>query len=181
MSKIGTQPISIPEGVKIEISGGQVVILGPKGELKLKTRPEVKVEIVKDKVEVGIKKKDKLSRSLHGLTRSLINNMIEGVTRGFEKKLELVGTGYRVYKEEDNLRFSLGFSHDIDFKPPEGIELKTEGQNKVMVSGIDKQLVGQTAANIRALRPPEPYKGKGIRYEDEVVRRKVGKQAKATE
>ena len=181
MSRIGIKPIDIPQETKVSLSGSRVMIKGPKGELEINIRPEVEVEVEDSKVVVKIKKQDKLSRSLHGLTRSLIANILIGVTEGFEKRLVLIGTGYRVYPEGKDLRFSLGFSHNIEFKAPAGIELKTEGQDKVVISGIDKQLVGQTAANIKALRPPEPYKGKGIRYENEVVRRKVGKQAKAVE
>lgn len=181
MSRVGVKPIDIPQEAKVSLSGSQMVVKGPKGELELNIRPEVEAAVADGKVVVKIKKQDKLSRSLHGLTRSLIANILVGVTEGFEKRLVLVGTGYRAHPEGKDLRFSLGFSHDIEFKAPAGIELKTEGQDKVIVSGIDKQLVGQTAANIRDLRKPEPYKGKGIRYENEVVRRKVGKQAKAAE
>ena len=137
--------------------------------------------IVGKEVQVAIKKQDKLSRSLHGLIRSLIKNMVIGVTQGFKRRLELVGTGYRVKQEGRNLQFSLGLSHPVDFQAPEGVTLVADGQNKVVVTGNDKQLVGQTAANIRALRPPEPYKGKGIRHEGETVKRKSGKQAKAAE
>jgi len=181
MSRVGIKPIDIPQEAKVSLSGSRVVVKGPKGELEFKIRPEIEIEVEDGKVVVKVKKQDKLSRSLHGLTRSLIANMLVGVIEGFEKRLALVGTGYRVYPEGKDLRFSLGFSHDVEFKASAGIELKTEGQDKVVVSGINKQLVGQAAANIRALRPPEPYKGKGIRYENEVVRRKVGKQAKAVE
>ena len=181
MSKIGRQPVSIPESVKISESKGTVKVFGPKGTLELQVRPEVRVEIKDNQVVVTIKKQDKLSRGLYGLTRSLIANMVIGVTEGFEKTLVLEGTGYRVHQQGKNLKFSLGFSHEIDFEAPEGIEIKAEDQKKVIVSGIDKEKVGQVAANIRDLRPPEPYKGKGIRYEGEKVRRKAGKQVKTAE
>jgi len=181
MSRVGKQPVMIPDKVTVKVTGGVVEVTGPKGNLSLTLRPEVQVEASDDQVKVTIKKEDKLSKGLFGLTRSLIANMVLGVTEGFEKRLELVGTGYRVKQQGKGLQFSLGLSHPVDFQPPEEVEVKAEGQNKVVVSGIGKQLVGQAAANIRALRPPEPYKGKGIRYEGEIVRRKVGKQAKATE
>lgn len=181
MSRIGRQPVKIPEGVTVEVAGGALSVSGPKGKLSLVLRPEVQVTVADTQATVGVKKQDKFSRSLHGLVRSLLANMVRGVTQGFQRRLELVGTGYRVKQEGKGLQFSLGLSHPIDFPAPEGVELKADGQNKVMVSGINKQLVGQAAANIRHLRPPEPYKGKGIRYEGEVVKRKVGKQAKAAE
>jgi large subunit ribosomal protein L6 len=181
MSRIGRQPVPIPEGVTVQTAAGEVEVKGPKGVLKIALRPEVTVTVAGTQVQVTVKKQDKQSRSLHGLTRSLIKNMVVGVTQGFEKRLELVGTGYRVKQEGKNLQFSLGLSHPVDFQAPEGVVLVADGQNKVVVTGNDKQLVGQAAANIRALRPPEPYKGKGIRHEGEIVKRKAGKQAKAAE
>lgn len=179
MSKIGRQPVKIPENVNAILTGGTVAVTGPKGNLKLDLKPEVQVTIKDGQILVTVKKADKFSRALHGLTKALIANMVAGVSEGFTKKLELVGTGYRVQQQGKDLRFSLGFSHEVPFPSPEGIELKADGQNKIIVSGTDRQLVGQTAADIRSLRPPEPYKGKGIRYEGEVVRRKAGKQVKA--
>lgn len=181
MSKIGRQPVPIPEKVTAKIAGDILEISGPKGNLTLTVHPEVTVAIEANQLVVRAKKSDKFSRSLHGLTKALIANMVEGVTQGFEKRLELVGTGYRVQQQGKNLRFSLGFSHEVEFPTPEGVEVKAEGQNKIVVTGSNKQLVGQAAADIRALRSPEPYKGKGIRYEGEVVRRKAGKQVKAAE
>lgn len=181
MSRVGKEPVKIPEGVTVQVTSGEVEIKGTKGSLKLNLRPEVKVKVEDDQIKVEVTKKDKFTRSLHGLTRSLLANMVIGVTSGFEKRLELVGTGYRVSQKGKDLQFSLGLSHQVDFEPPEGVELKADGQNKVIVTGLDKQLVGQVAANVRALKPPEPYKGKGIRYQGEMVQRKAGKQAKATE
>lgn len=178
MSRIGQKPITIPDGVSITSQKGKVVVSGPKGKLEQVIRPEVTVTVKDNQVVVSRRGNDQLSRSLHGLTRSLLNNMIKGVTDGFEKKLELVGTGYRVSLEGDKAVFSLGFSHPVEFTPPAGIKLTVEGNNLVTVSGLDKALVGQTAANIRALRPPEPYKGKGVRYQGESVKTKPGKAGK---
>lgn len=178
MSRIGRQPIAISESVTVKKDGYNLVIKGPKGTLKWKFRPEIEVKVKGDKILVLRKKNDKLSRSLHGLTRSLVNNLIIGVTEGFSKTLKLVGTGYRVKKEGEKLVLSLGFSHPTVIEPVEGIELRVEGDDTIIVSGIDKALVGQTAAKIRKIRPPEPYKGKGIRYENEEVRKKLGKAGK---
>ena len=179
MSRIGNQPITIPEKITVEISDdNQVVVKGPKGELKDKF--DSKITITQKDDQITFKRADNLkpTKSLHGLTRSLVNNMIQGVSEGFEKKLELHGTGYRVKKQGSDLSMTLGFSHPVEVKAPDGIEFEVEERDRITVKGIDKQLVGQTAAQIRRLRPPEPYQGKGIRYHDEVVRRKPGKAAK---
>lgn len=178
MSRIGQQPIKIPEGVSVDYRPPLLVVKGPKGELKQKIRPELKVEIEQGKIKISRKKNDKSNRSLHGLTRTLIANMIEGVTQGYSKVLKLVGTGYRVKKEGEKLVLSLGFSHPVTVESVEGIQFEVEGNDTIKVSGIDKQLVGQVAAKIRQIKPPEPYKGKGIRYQDEEVRRKPGKAGK---
>lgn len=178
MSRIGQQPIKIPENINIEIHEPLVVVKGPLGELKQKIRPELKIEVSQGEIKVSRKKNDKLARSLHGLTRSLIANMIIGVTQGYSKVLKMEGTGYRVKKEEEKLILSLGFSHPVEIKPIEGIQFDVEGNDTIKISGIDKGLVGQTAAKIRQIRPPEPYKGKGIRYQEEEVRRKPGKAGK---
>lgn len=178
MSRIGRQPISIPEGVTVKIKDGEIQVVGPKGELKQEIRPEIKVEMKNNQILVSRRVENKLGRSLHGLTRTLIANMIKGVTDGWSKTLKLVGTGYRVKLEGENLVLSVGFSHPVVVKPEEGIKFEVKGNNIITVLGIDKALVGQVAARIRKIRPPEPYKGKGIRYEDEEVRRKPGKAAK---
>lgn len=178
MSRIGRQPIPIPEGVTVKIKDGEVKVVGPKGELKQEVRPEISLKIKNDQILVSQKVENKLSRSLHGLTRTLIANVIKGVTEGWSKTLKLVGTGYRVKLEEDNLVLSVGFSHPIKVEPVEGIKFEVKGNDTINVLGIDKALVGQVAAKIRKIRPPEPYKGKGIRYEGEEVRHKPGKAAK---
>lgn len=178
MSRIGRQPIPIPEGVTVEIKGGEVKVAGPKGEIKQAVRPEIKVEMKDSQILVSRKDENKLGRSLHGLTRTLIANMIKGVTEGWTKTLKLMGTGYRAKLEGENLVFSLGFSHPVEVKPVEGIKFEVKGNDTIIILGIDKAIVGQVAAGIRKIRPPEPYKGKGIRYEDEEVKRKPGKAAK---
>lgn len=180
MSLIGQQPVKIPQGVTVKINRDEVVVTGPKGSLKRKLRPEVKVSLDEKNGELKVKRQveSKLAKSLHGLTRSLMANMVQGVHQGFEKKLELVGTGYRVKMEADKIILSVGFSHPVEFKTPAGIKLDIEGNNFIKVSGCDKALVGQVAASIRAIRPPEPYKGKGIRYQGEVVKTKPGKAGK---
>ncbi len=178
MSRIGQQSIKIPEGVEVDYRQRVVVVKGPKGELKQKIRPEVKLEIDKDEVGVRRKKNDRFSRSLHGLTRTLIANMITGVTEGYSKILKLVGTGYRVKKEGEKLVLSLGFSHPVEIEPIEGIQFEVPDKETIKLLGIDKELVGQTAAKIRQIKPPEPYKGKGIRYEGEEVKQKPGKAGK---
>lgn len=178
MSRIGQQPIKIPEGVKVDYRQSALVVKGPKGELKKKIRPELKVEVSQDKIKVSRKKNDRFSRSLHGLTRTLIANMVAGVTEGYGKVLKLVGTGYRVKKEGEKLVLSLGFSHPVTVEPIEGIQFEIEGDDTIKISGADKGLVGQVAAKVRQIRPPEPYKGKGIRYQGEEVRRKPGKAGK---
>jgi large subunit ribosomal protein L6 len=167
MSRIGRLPIDIPAGVTITAENGVIAVKGPKGELSLTVASPIEVAIADNQVVVTRPDDERLSRSLHGLTRTLINNQIIGVTEGYTKGLEVVGTGYRVAAKGSSLEFALGYSHST-----------VEGQNKILVSGIDKQAVGEVAANIRKLRKPEPYKGKGIRYEGEVVRRKAGKAGK---
>ncbi|MFC6154290.1 50S ribosomal protein L6 [Nocardioides yefusunii] len=180
MSRIGKLPITVPSAVDVQIVGAEVTVKGPKGTLS-HTVP-APITVVKDEdgtLQVERPDEHRVSRSLHGLTRTLVNNMVVGVTDGYEKKLEIVGVGYRVLpKSPVQLEFQLGYSHPIIFDAPEGITFTTDGPTKVAVLGIDKQLVGETAAKIRKLRKPEPYKGKGVRYAGEQIRRKVGKAGK---
>jgi large subunit ribosomal protein L6 len=178
MSRIGRQPIKIPENVTLEVKEGEVRVEGPKGNLTQRVRPELKVVIKEGQVLVSRRAESKLGKSLHGLTRTLIANMIEGVSQGWEKRLEMHGTGYRASLEGESLVLTVGFSHPVKIKPAEGITFQVEGNDKIIVAGSDKALVGQVAAQIRRIRPPEPYKGKGIRYEGEKVRLKPGKAAK---
>ena len=180
MSRIGEKAIIIPEDVDVKLEGHQIEVSGPKGSLTYKVPFGLKLEI-KDKQILLINKRpeEKTMKALHGLGRTLIANMVEGVTNGFSKTLKIVGTGYRVKLEGNKLIFSLGFSHPVEMESPQGIKFEVQGNNVVVVSGIDKALVGQVAAQIRSSRPSEPYKGKGIRYEDEQVRRKAGKAGRA--
>jgi len=182
MSRIGKLPIPVPAGVDVKIEGttaSTVTVKGPKGTLSHTVAEPITVEQVDGTIEVRRPDDERRSKALHGLTRTLINNMVVGVTEGYEKKLEIVGVGYRVLsKGPTQLEFQLGYSHPITFDAPEGITFTVEGPTKFGVAGIDKQLVGEVAANIRKLRKPEPYKGKGVRYEGEHVRRKVGKAGK---
>lgn len=178
MSRIGKQPISIPDNVEVKIDGDFLIIKGPKGELSQKIHSDIDIEI-KDK-KILIKLKSNKNSAIWGTFRALIANMIEGTVKGFEKKLIFEGVGYRASVSNNKLVLNLGYSHPIEVEAPEGIELKVE-KNTITISGSDKELVGQVAANIRAKRKPEPYKGKGIRYEDEIIRRKAGKKATAAE
>ena len=179
MSRIGKLPIAVPSGVDVAIDERLVTVKGPKGTLSHNVAAPITVEKSDGVLEVKRPDDERESRSLHGLTRTLINNMVVGVTEGYEKKLEIVGVGYRVLsKGPTQLEFQLGYSHSITFNAPEGITFTVEGPTKLGVQGIDKQLVGETAANIRKLRKPEPYKGKGVRYAGEHIRRKVGKAGK---
>ncbi|WP_231446057.1 50S ribosomal protein L6 [Brevibacterium zhoupengii] len=178
MSRIGKNPISVPNGVEVKIDGQDVAVKGPKGELSVTIAEPITVSLEDGVVTVARPNEERESRSLHGLSRTMINNMIVGVTEGYSKGLEIVGTGYRVQAKGSNLEFALGYSHSITVEPAEGISFTVDGQTKLAVHGIDKQLVGETAANIRKLRKPEPYKGKGVRYVGENVRRKVGKAGK---
>ncbi len=171
-------PISIPAGVTVTIDGQDVTVKGPKGELSLSVARPIEVKVDENQVVVTRPDDERQSRALHGLTRTLINNQIIGVTEGYSKKLEVVGTGYRVASKGQAVEFALGYSHSITVEPPAGITFTVEGNDKLTVSGIDKQAVGEVAANIRKLRKPEPYKGKGVRYEGERVRRKAGKAGK---
>jgi len=178
MSRIGRLPIAIPAGVDVAIDGQQVTVKGPKGELKHTVASPIEVTIEDGQVLVTRPDDERASRSLHGLTRTLIANQITGVTEGYTKGLEVVGTGYRVTSKGSSVEFALGYSHPITVEPPAGITFTVEGNNRLIVSGIDKQAVGEVAARIRKLRKPEPYKGKGVRYQGEVVRRKAGKSGK---
>ena len=178
MSRIGRLPIDIPAGVTVSVDGQDVAVKGPKGELALSVAKPIEVSVEDGQVLVSRPDDERESRSLHGLTRTLINNNIIGVTQGYTKGLEVVGTGYRVQAKGDSVEFALGYSHPITVDPPAGITFTVEGNNKLTVSGIDKQAVGEVAANIRKLRKPEPYKGKGVRYAGEIVRRKAGKSGK---
>jgi len=168
MSRVGNAPVSIPDGVNITINPDTITVKGPKGELNLKNNTRVKVTQEDNTVKVARANNTKLSRSLHGTYQRHISNMVAGVTNGFSKDLELVGVGYRVNQQGKKIVLSLGFSHPIEYSAPEGIDIKVEGNNKITISGINKQAVGQAAATIRGFRPPEPYKGKGVRYAGEV-------------
>ncbi|MBV9438870.1 MAG: 50S ribosomal protein L6 [Candidatus Eremiobacteraeota bacterium] len=179
MSRIGKLPVTVPSGVDVALDDSTVTIKGPKGELSQRVLPVVDVRLEGGQVLVGRRNDEKSGRSAHGLTRTLVANMIEGVTKGFRRSLELQGVGYRVTKAGNDLSFSLGYSHPVTYAAPQGIAFTVEGTNRIHVDGIDKQRVGQVAAEIRNLRPPEPYKGKGIRYEGEVIRKKLGKAGKA--
>ena len=180
MSRIGKLPVNVPSGVNITLGDGEVAVKGPKGELTQHILVHaVDVKLEDGKVIVERKGDGKPQRSAHGLTRTLIANMVEGVSKGFRKSLEIQGVGYRAAKSGERLNLTLGYSHPVVFEAPKGIALSVEGTNKIHVDGIDKQQVGQVAAKIRDLRPPEPYKGKGIRYEGEVIRKKLGKAGKA--
>jgi large subunit ribosomal protein L6 len=179
MSRIGRLPITVPSGVDVTIDGQTVTVKGPKGTLSHEIREPIAIDRGDDGTLTVTRPDDeRLSRSLHGLSRTLVANMVTGVTQGYEKKLEIVGVGYRVQAKGSDLEFAVGYSHPVVVTPPEGIDFVVESPTKFSVSGIDKQQVGQVAANIRKIRKPEPYKGKGIRYAGEHVRRKVGKAGK---
>lgn len=179
MSKIGKKPIQIPSGVDVQIKDNAITVKGPKGTLTFKAHKNVTVKMADKNIIVERKDDERLSRGLHGLTRTLIDNMVTGVTQGFSKKLDIQGVGYRAQMVGKNLQLAVGYSHPVDFPAPAGItfEIDKEKKNIITVSGIDKIVVGQVASNLRAVRPPEPYKGKGIRYLGEAVRRKAGKAA----
>jgi large subunit ribosomal protein L6 len=180
VSRIGKLPVVVPSGVDVKVEGSEVLVRGPKGELRQQILADsVQVALEDGRVIVARRGDAKKHRSAHGLTRTLIANMVEGVSKGFRKSLEISGVGYRVAKAGENLTLSLGYSHPVAFEAPSGIALSIEGQTKIHVDGIDKQAVGQVAADIRRLREPEPYKGKGIRYEGERIRKKLGKAGKA--
>src|SRR5712691_3752933 len=177
MSRIGKQPIELPPGVNVSLSPGRVMVNGPLGELTQEVPARMKVEQANGQLIVARPTERGDDRALHGLTRTLIANMVEGVTKGFEKRLELQGVGYRAALQGTDLRLDVGYSHPVVKKPPQGITFEVPLPTQVVVKGVDKQQVGQVAAEVRKVRPPEPYKGKGIRYEGEYVRRKVGKRA----
>ena len=172
-------PIAVPPGVVVNIKGGEVIVTGPKGELRRHFSTEIAITLDDDTLSVSRPSDSKQHRSLHGLTRSLLANMVEGVTEGFEKTLKIVGVGYRAEKAGDGLILRIGFSHQVEVSPLPGVSLAVEGTNKIKVAGIDKELVGRMAAEIRAVRPPDAYKGKGIRHDGEAVRLKAGKAGKA--
>lgn len=178
MSRIGKKPIVITEGVQVTIDNNVVSVKGPKGSLTRSFHKDVILRVEGDQIIVERPSDNKLHRALHGTTRSIISNMVEGVTKGFEKTLDLVGVGYRVAKSGDKITLSVGYSHPVDFIPEAGIELEVPSQTKIIVKGIDKERVGAVAAEIRSIREPEPYKGKGIKYDTERIRRKVGKTGK---
>ncbi len=178
MSRVGNAPIIIPTGVTVEINGHDVVVSGSKGKLELTHLPEVKVEVLEGKIIVKRKNDQKKSKSLHGLTRNLIANMVVGVTEGWTKDLELVGVGFRAAVSGNKLVLNIGFSHTVEIEAPEGISFEVAENTKIKVTGLDKQKVGQVAANIKKVRPPDVYKGKGIRFAGEYIRKKAGKSAK---
>ena len=178
MSRIGRKPIEVPAGVEVKVDNNLVTVKGPKGELTQQIHPNMEVVIEGNIVKVNRPDDEKLNRSLHGMSRTLIANMVEGVSKGFSKELEVLGVGYKVQKEGKNLVMNLGYSHQVIMPEIDGISIECPGPNKIVISGPDKQKVGQFAAEVRGKRPPEPYKGKGIRYAGEVVRKKVGTTGK---
>lgn len=177
MSRIGKKPITIPNGVTVELVNTTVIVKGPKGTLSHTFSPEIKIERIEDTIVMTRSSDAKEIRSLHGLTRALVQNFVTGVSEGFVKTLDIVGVGYRVELKGNGILISIGYSHPIFFIPPEGITLQVPTQTQIVVSGIDKQLVGSVSAKIRSFRQPEPYKGKGIKYSNEIIRRKAGKTA----
>ena len=179
MSRVGRMPVTVPPGVVVDIKKSRVTVTGPKGELRRRFNPDISITLDDNSLVVSRPGDAKVHRSLHGLTRSLLANMVEGVTNGFEKTLEIVGVGYRVEKAGDNLIIRVGYSHPVEVSPLPGITLAVEGANRIKIMGIDKEVVGEMAAEIRAIRPPDAYKGKGIRYAGETVRLKAGKAGKA--
>lgn len=180
MSRVGKKPITIPKGIQVTTAGQAVTVKGPKGQLQATVHPDITVEVKDEIVSVRRPSDQKTHRALHGLWRANIQNMVVGVTSGYSKKLELVGVGYRAEMKGQRLQLLLGFSHPILFVAPEGVKVEAPSQTNITISGIDKQLVGQVAAKIRSFRPPEPYKGKGVKYEGEYIRRKAGKAAAAS-
>ena len=179
MSRVGRKPIPVISGVKVSLEDRHVTVKGPKGELQATVHDDISIELKDDQITLSRQSDNKHQRSLHGLWRALVAGMVQGVHEGYTRKLELVGVGYRAEMKGKKLQLLVGYSHPILFMPPEGVTIQTPAQTNIVVSGIDKQLVGQVAAKIRSFRAPEPYKGKGIRYEGEVVRRKAGKAAAA--
>ena len=178
MSRIGKQPIAVPSGVEVQVDGSRVSVKGPRGQLERTFHPDMQIKLEDGVLSVERPSDEREHRSLHGLTRSLIANMVEGVTGGFEKRLEIVGVGYRAALKGSDLELALGFSHPVSVPAPAGIEFELPAPNRIVIRGIDKELVGEVAADIRKIRKPEPYKGKGVRYEGEYVRKKAGKAAK---
>lgn len=178
MSRIGNKPIAVPVGVEVKIDGQKITVKGPKGTLEREIHKNISVEMENNTIKVTRPNNEALNRSLHGLTRTLISNMIEGVEKEYTRELQINGVGYRAQKQGNNLNLTLGYSHPVIFEAPEGITFDVPNPNTIIVKGIDKELVGQTAANIRTKRPPEVYRGKGIKYAEEVIRRKVGKTGK---
>lgn len=178
MSRIGNKPITVPEGVEVKIDGQTITVKGPKGTLQKEFHKNMKITLENNVITVVRPDNEPQNRSLHGLTRTLLNNMIEGTVKGFERKLEVNGVGYRASKKGNNLLLNLGYSHPVEMEAPEGITFDVPTQNEIIVKGIDKELVGQTAAVVRTKRPPEVYRGKGIKYAEEVIRRKEGKSGK---
>jgi len=179
MSRVGRMPIPLPQGVKVNIEKDMVTVTGPKGELRRRFNPDMGIVLDNGNLMVSRPSDSKVHRALHGLTRSLLANMVEGVSNGFEKNLEIVGVGYRAEKTGDKLVLRIGFSHPVEVTPLPGVSLEVEGGDRIKVSGINKEVVGEMAAKIRAIRPPDAYKGKGIRYAGEFVRLKAGKAGKA--
>ncbi len=179
MSRVGRMPITVPQGVTVSINDNEVTVTGPKGELCRRFNPDMSITLDNDTLVVSRPSDSKTHRSQHGLTRSLLASMVQGVTQGFEKNLEIVGVGYRAQKVEDKLVINVGYSHPVEVSPLPGVALAVEGANRIKVAGINKEVVGQMAAEIRAIRPPDAYKGKGIRYAGELVRLKAGKAGKA--
>jgi large subunit ribosomal protein L6 len=180
MSRVGKQPVKIPEKVKVSVSGEQIKVEGPKGKMAFAFNPVVKVEVDKGEVKVTRSDESRLAKGLHGLTRTLVKNAVDGVTKGYQRSLEISGVGFKAEAKGPSINFVLGFSHPVVFKLPEGITAEVDAkQTRLVIRGVDKHLLGLTAAKIRALRPPEPYKGKGIKYAEEIVRRKEGKTGAA--
>ena len=179
MSRVGRLPVAVPSGVDVKIEGSQVTVKGPKGEMAFTFSPQIEISLKENEILVNRPSDAREMRSLHGTTRALIQNMVTGVTEGFQRELQLVGVGYRANMEGNNLVLNVGYSHPVVVEPPQGITFDVGERNQqIFISGIDKQVVGQIAADIRKVRPPEPYKGKGIRYKDEYIRRKAGKAGK---
>jgi len=179
MSRVGQMPITVPQGVTVKMVDDEITVSGPKGELSRRLNPDMSISQNDDVLSVSRPSDNREHRALHGLTRTLVANMVEGVSNGFERYLEIVGVGYRAQKQDTHIILNIGFSHQVDIEPLPGISLDVEGNNRIKVSGIDKEVVGEMAARIRATRPPDAYKGKGIRYRGEVVHLKAGKAGKA--